>query len=167
MSDLLLLVASPGDRRADPAASANDAVAWPWTSSGATAWAARLHDELDAVPTAPSEDDIARIASWLRTQAIGRDAVVVAEPRLTRYAAVWAGGAKQAGVRETRLADSADGTGEPVVVDAGAHPPAAEAPTAAGQPTALPRHIRVEQARLWVLDRAEETARVAVRALQR
>ena len=87
MSDLLLLVASPADRRADPADSPNQAVVWPWTSSGATAWAAGLHDEFDAGPAAPSGSDITRISSWLRTQTIGRDTVVVAEPRPTRYAA--------------------------------------------------------------------------------
>jgi hypothetical protein len=163
MSDLLLLVAPPGDRRADPVDPAPCAVVWPLTSSGATAWAARLHDELDARRSPPSSDDVARITSWLRTQGIGRDTIVVNEPRLTGYASTWAAGATRADVPQTRLTHSADSAGElvePIEVEALVDEPAAE-------PTALPRHLRLEQMKLWVLDRAEDTARVAVRALQR
>jgi hypothetical protein len=168
MSDLLVLVAARGDAVADTLPDPLDPRAvWPRTADGTTEWAARLHDELDARPTATADAnaDVARIASWLKAQAVGRDTVVVIEPRLTEHAALWASGADQAGLPAVRLTDSIRAAGSPVA--AATSPSTSTSTSTSGHWSASAPNTRLDRSRLWVLDRAEATARSVVRALQR
>jgi hypothetical protein len=113
MSDLLLLVASPAGL---PAAKADADPVWPSTPDGATLWAQHLHDELTAQPRLSSAA-VGEVASWLRTQAVGRQTIVVSEPRVAKFAGVWAAAAVAAGVGETRLVSPEKG-GEDALVEA-------------------------------------------------
>jgi hypothetical protein len=162
MSDLLLLVASPAGL---PAAKADADPVWPSTPDGATLWAQHLHDELTAQPRLSSAA-VGEVASWLRTQAVGRQTIVVSEPRVAKFAGVWAAAAVAAGVGQTRLV-SPDTGGEEVLVEAIEPMVGVEQPTAVVRPVPRGRRARLDRARLWLVDRAEDTARLAVRAVQR
>jgi hypothetical protein len=156
MSDQLVLVFAPQPVSAD--LPADGAAVWPRTADGATAWAERLHDRLVAEPQLDDIGAVDRIASWLRVQAIGRSRIEVSEPRLDVFAPLWAAAAHAAGVADVRLAPTRADDGEPVAAD----PPRRPAVPVRSDPVGS-----AGRARLWALDRAEQTARVVVRALQR
>lgn len=168
MSDLLVLVASSGDAVADSYADVADAApVWPWLAGGATEWAARLHDEFARRQTPPVPDDVARIASWLRVQAVGRDTVIVTERRIADFAGVWAAGAARADVPAVRLTRSVGSPGEPVVAAVVGPASDIDAPLTSTGRDRSKRNQVLDRARLWAVDRAEDAARLAVRALQR
>jgi hypothetical protein len=154
MSDQLRLVVA-----AEPVvADADGAAVWPRTANGATAWAAQLHDQLVADHASDEAAVVARVASWLRVQAIGRPRIVVSDPRLNRFAPLWAAAAHAAGIADVRLAPVGSAEGVPVAVEP---PPRPARPVRSNQVGSAGR------ARLWALDRAEQTARVVVRVVQR
>jgi hypothetical protein len=167
MSDLLLLVASSGDSSEDSFHEQFDADRpWPRTSRGATEWAKRLHDGLAAQRPFDATQAAERVGSWLRTQSVGRDTIVVTEPRVADFATLWAAGATLAGVGETRLASRADDRRGATRVEPA---PAGQTAAASSRTTHAPsrRRMRIDQARLWAVDRVEDAARLAVRAFQR
>ncbi len=151
----LLLAESPADSAGD-----EDPI-WPETKSHAAAWACDLHDALDGDRPRNDADVIARIASWLRVQVVGRDTVCVVEPRMSAYQYEWNAAAAAAGLSPVGLL-RADGSTTSL-------PPPPE-PTSV--PSDLRRPIPVAggwRARweLWVADRGEALARAAIRAIQR
>jgi hypothetical protein len=158
---------------AEVAAASADEVgpAWPTLPSGVTAWAQLMGDRLSADPASRSADDTERaiddIASWLRVQVVGRDTVVVVEPRLSTVRDTWTRGARRAGLSEVYLALAPNDLGEIVTIDESkdADLPPAAARAAASAPS--PSRRRSGRLRLWLADRTESVARRAVRSLQR
>lgn len=137
----------------------HDAV-WPWTPTGVTRWAAELLDRVERGELAAPDAELGRIASWLRVQAVGRDAIRIIEPRIARYAGTWAAAARQAGILDVVLI-GADGASSPVPTG-----PATAAPALTGASAPMDLGWRY-QAAVWILDRAEALARSAIRAVQR
>lgn len=167
MSGPLVLSVGAAGMGPDPVADGGDrALTWPQLATGETAWAVRLHDELDARATPATAADIARIASWLRVQAVGRDAVGVVEPRVAEYAMTWAAAAAAAGLSDTLLVRSAGERAEPVPIPTPT-PPRGEPVAPAWTAGVGSRSRYAGRARLWLVDRAEGAMRYAVRTLQR
>jgi hypothetical protein len=157
---------------AEAAAAPADEVgrAWPTLPSGVTAWAQVMGDRLSADAASRSADDteraIADIASWLRVQVVGRDTVVVVEPRLSTVCDIWTRGARRAGLRKVYLALAPNDLGEIVTIDEAED---ADLPPAAARAAARavrPLRGRTGRLRLWLADRTESVARRAVRSLQ-
>jgi hypothetical protein len=97
---------------------------------------------------------------------VGRDTVVVTEPRLADYAATWAAAAARASVPTVRLTSATGAPAEPVEADPGLTAPIeATATHPSSEASALTTVLA--RSRLWVLDRAESAGRLAMRALQR
>jgi hypothetical protein len=130
----------------------------PVTDGGWPEWVVALHDDLARRGTTGTATDVARVASWLRVQAVGTTALAVVEPRCDRYAALWNAAASAAGMTvQVARRDGGRWVVEPV---SGAAAITAEAPR--WQP---PR--RGHAVRTWLTDRAEGLARRAVRVVQR
>lgn len=128
----------------------------PMTPEGWTAWAVALHDELVARAMSPADGDVARVASWLSVQAIGSPAVAVVEPRCGLFAELWSEAATRVGMSVTLIGVDRDGAARIPLATTGSISPT---------PVRLPG--RRDAARQWLADRAEGTARRAVRLMQR
>lgn len=143
-----------------PQPAADEDTVWPTTATGATCWAAELHDHLDHSDDADCNGAVTHIASWLRVQAVGRETIRVTEPRLPRHAVSWAAAAFQLGITEVTLLRS-DGATSPVT-------PAPARAAMIGSPGSTPIGFgRRDQVTGWIVDRAEAAARMVIRAVQR
>jgi hypothetical protein len=130
----------------------------PATGQGWTGWAVALHDDLARRGVVGTEADVARVASWLRVQAVGCAALAVVEPRVDRYARLWTSAAAAAGMS----VQVARRDGDRWMVE-----PVPDGPAIAAEPPRWQRPGRGYAARTWLTDRAEGLARRMVRAVQR
>jgi hypothetical protein len=152
VSDLLLAETPTGE------SSEVDRI-WP-AAQAAAAWAHDLHNDLERGQLRSGAELTSRIASWLRVQAVGRESVCVVEPRMSTFAGEWNAGAAAAGLAPVRLRRADGSTDVMPPCDATAmaiEPVTAESVTPGWQ-------HRVE---VWIVDRGEDLARAAIRALQR
>lgn len=122
-------------------------------------WAAKLHDRLDA-QTRATAGDRDQLMSWLRVQAVGRDTITITEPRVGKYAGLWAAAARRVGLA-TRLT-TATGASLNVTPDDAVDASDRAMPSAVG----IDDRWRT-RARSWLFDRAEAAGRIAVRTVQR
>jgi hypothetical protein len=129
-----------------------------------SSWASALHDELEKKRQVTPADR-QRVSSWLRVQAVGRDTITVAEPRVGAHAGLWTAAAQAIGLA-TQLRTEAGQTRQP------APDSAAMGSAIDGTAEATATTIEVDtgwkaRARNWLLDRAEAAGRFAVRASER
>jgi hypothetical protein len=125
-----------------------------------SSWPAELHKRLDARGGAAGAADVAAAASWLRVQAVGRDAVEVADHRVQAYTALWSRAAYDAGYDDVRHLGP-DGVAHEV------EPMAVSAPAVAVDVPRPGLRGAAVRAREWAVDRAEDVARLALRAVER